>query len=125
MLETSIYLPSEVANLTNYPELRAQRANLTAIMDYALRATSALADYNEARYDKIDLNAGEIRQAIALCRSTSEVLGTAPKVCFDILLEIRTVQEDLQNLLFLRVKYGTKYIGVPTITTPTGEGSVV
>jgi hypothetical protein len=120
----TFYLPKEAVNFINFPELRTYKADIETIMEYALRVQTAVADYNEARYDRIDLNMEELHAHIDLCRTVCEALGSAPNVCFDILLEIRNIQQNLQNLAYLKTKFGSAIIGEPTTTT-SEEGSVV
>lgn len=122
MATEQFYFPNKVVNYVNFPELRGQRENIQAILDYSLRAQVALADYNEARYDRIDLNMEELQANITLCRSVSDALGLASNVCFDILLEIRSVQEMLQQLVYLKRVTGTNLIGLPTNTTSEDDG---
>ena len=114
MPKDTFYLPSEAVNYVNYPELRTYRKDIETIMEYALRVGMALADYNEGVYDKIDLNAEELKTHINLCRNVCYALGTAPKVCFDVLIELRELQYAFQNLLYLKNQYGDQYIGKPT-----------
>lgn len=119
-LET-FYLPSEAVNYINYPELRTAKPDIEAIMEYAMRVNLAVADYDEARFDRIDVNMEEVQRNIELCRRVCETLGTAPKVCFDILLDIRDIQNTLQNLVYLKRTTGNSIIDTPTITT---EGDI-
>jgi hypothetical protein len=121
MLDT-FYLPKEAPSLVNYPVLREQQGNMGALMTYALRVASALTDYNEARYDKIDLNMDELQNTIQLCRDTCYALGTATAVPFDVLVELRKFQEQFQNLLYLYRTQGKVVIGAPTATASTGGG---
>jgi hypothetical protein len=123
MLDT-FYLPKEAPNLVNYPVLRAQQANMNVLMTYALRVSSALTDYNEARYDKIDLNMDELQSNIQLCRDTCYALGTDVSVPFDVLIDLRKFQEQFQNIAYLYRTQGKAVIGTPsnsasTSTTPT------
>lgn len=115
-MEQFYYLPNEQVNYINYPELRTYRADIVSIIAYAEVVATAVSDYQKGKKDKIDLNTDEVQQYINLCRSTSEVLGKAPKVCFDVLMELRNVQVQLHGLMHLRRKFGTKYIGEPTVT---------
>lgn len=111
------YFPNKVVNYTNFPELRMYKADIERIIVYAIRAELALADYSKARYDRVDLNMEEIQTHIDLCRQVCEGLGLAGNVCFDVLLEVRTIQEQLQNLSYLKRKFGSGIVGEPTKTT--------
>jgi hypothetical protein len=117
-MEKQQYLPSEVVNYTNFPELRTHREDIELIQTYAKRVDLALADYEAGNYDRIDLNADELSTNVDLCRSVCDRLGTAPSVCYDVLLILREIQTTMQNVLHLKVKYGDLYVGKPT----TSEG---
>ncbi len=121
MLE-DYYLPHELVNYTNYPELLTYRQDIEDLLNYSLTVHNALQDYNEGIYDRIDVNMEEVQNHITLCRTLSDVLGKAPRVCFDVLLEIRVIQEHLHKLVFLKNTYGNQYVGTPS---PTSEGGVL
>ena len=122
MPKDTFYLPQEAVNYINFPELRAYKKDIETLLEYTLRVNTALADYNEGRYDKIDLNMEELKSHINLCRTICEALGNAPKVCFDVLIELREIQMHLQNLLYLKNKYGNRYIGTPTNAAKMASG---
>jgi hypothetical protein len=117
----NFYLPKESVTLVNYPVLREQRDNIEQILIYVLRVESALVDYNEARYDKVDLNTDEINQYVDLCRTVTYALGTAESVPYDILIELRNIQAQLYSLVYINRQEGTTVFGTPTTTTTTGE----
>jgi hypothetical protein len=121
-MDSSYYLPNEQPNYINFPEVRQQKANIQAVMDYSLKAQAALADYNEGRYDRIDLNSDEIQSNIDLCRSINEVLGNANNVCYDVLLDIREIHKNLLKLMYLKRQYGNQVIGTPTNANSSGGG---
>lgn len=115
----TFYIPTNTPNLINFPVLRSQQANINALMTYALRVSSALADYNSGKYNKIDLNMGELQQNIDLCRSTCYTLGTASSIPFDVLVELRKFQDQFQNVMTIYRVKGAAVVGTPTSTTTT------
>lgn len=118
----NFYLPKESVTLVNFPVLREQRDNIEKILIYILRVETALVDYNEARYDKVDLNTDEINQYVELCRTVTGALGTAESVPYDILIELRSIQSQLHNLVYLNRQEGKAVFGTPSAeTTGTGE----
>jgi len=121
LMEPTHYLPDEEINFRNYPELYTVWDDLQKINAYATRVHKALADYTSGQYDKIDLNTEELNSYITLCRNVCSVLGQAPKVCFDILLDLRELQYHMQILLYNRRRFGSKFIGTPSTS---GEGDL-
>lgn len=121
-MESLYYLPSEQPNYINFPEVRTQKYNIQTVMSYSLTAQLALADYNSGRFDRIDLNTDEIQSNVDLCRSISDALGNAINVCYDVLLDVRTIQQNLQSLLYLKRALGNAVLGTPTNATTTGGG---
>jgi hypothetical protein len=115
-------LPNELPNYINFPEVRLQKDNITAVMSYSLTAQAALTDYNNGTYDRIDLNSDEIQSNIDLCRSICDVLGNANNVCFDVLLDVREIEKSLLKVLFLKRKYGNQIVGTPTNSDSSGGG---
>lgn len=116
LMPSTHYLPSERVNYSNYPELRRFRTDINNIMSYMVTVDDALRNYNNGIKDKIDLNTNELETYITLCRNVTESLGNYSKVCFDVLLILRKIQTDLQNVRFLSREYGDKYVGRPTST---------
>lgn len=119
----TFYLPKESISYINYPVLREQQANIEAILMYALRVHSALSDYNENTANRIDLNVDELREYIDLCRKTCAAMGTAERVPFDVLIEIRNIMADLMKLHYKYSVFGSSMFGTPTnLTTSEGSG---
>jgi hypothetical protein len=118
----TFYLPKESISFGNFPVLRDVQTDLESIMTFALRVNSALIDYNEAKYDKIDVNMDEVGRNIDLCRATCSTLGLADKVPYDILLEVRSIQTQLQSIRVMYRTMGKDVIGVPN---KASEGSGV
>ncbi len=110
-MEDTYYLPNTEPSFINYPVLRDEQTNIEAISTYAERAYSALYDYNEAIYDRVDINTDELEQYITLCRQTCSNLGTADRIPHDVLIELRSILAELYRLRQLAA--GTDIIGVP------------
>jgi hypothetical protein len=121
MLEP-IYLPEEEISFVNYPVLREEQQNVEDISAYALLVYGALTDYNEAIYDRVDVNTAELEQCITLCRDTCSRLASAASVPFDLLLELRSILTMLYKLRTLAADTGTNVVGVPTAANVEEEG---
>lgn len=120
-MEPTHYLPSEVLKNSNYPELKAVEGKLDGVMLYAMRVDSALHAYSTGTTNRIDVDPTELRKWIEQCREVCEVLGNAPRVCFDVLMELRSMQTSFQELLFMHNRYGNEYVGVPSPTSEENE----
>ncbi len=113
-LDAVNYLPSEVATITNYPEIGEFQEEIALVYIYADQVNTAIDDFLNGRADRINLNAEDLVQIIELCRTICAVLGRADTKCFDVLLNLRKCLQAMQQALYLRNKYGTKYVGTPT-----------
>ncbi|MNN36620.1 hypothetical protein D3C81_1505220 [compost metagenome] len=120
IMDSTNYLPQEKLNYRNYPEVRDKQADINTLFAYALRVNEALISYNSGEFDKIDLNTNELETNITLCRSISETLGTAKNVCYDLLLELRVIQKNMQLVRYLGKENGTRYVGKPTVQEESG-----
>lgn len=116
-LEAAYYLPKEITNTINFPELRTVAADVSQVVIYSNLAQLALSDYQSGKVNRINLNSDDLQSNVNTCRGICETLGKAPNVCYDILLSVRAIQMNLQNLIFLKRKFGDTYVGVPTNTT--------
>lgn len=114
IMENTHYLPDEELKISNYPEVALVQDEIGLIMGYAMEADQAVFEYNEGLKDKIDLDVVDLQKAIERCRHVCDILGNAPKVCFDLLLEIRELQMSFQELVYLKRRYGDEYIGKPS-----------
>lgn len=114
MMEPSHYLTTEVLKDANYPEVKRVQADIEALFTYMMTADTAVIDFNDSTRDRIDLNPVDIIREINRCRSVCSVLGNAPRVCFDLLVELRQAQENLQELLYLKRRFGDEYISAPS-----------
>ena len=123
-MENTHYLPHEELKITNFPELSLVETELDDIQVYAMRTNLVMTDYTEGRKDKIDVDVEELRKHIALCRYVTDILGRAPNVCFDILMEIRAIQGALHDLLFAYNRFGNEYVGTPSVIDEAVEGGI-
>lgn len=108
------YLPSELLQFRNYPEVNSVSEDIDDIMDYSMHVHLALVGYTEGLYDRVDVDSHNLQKYIDKCRNVCNVLGNAPNVCFDLLLELRGVQNVFQQLLYAKNRFGSQYIGTPT-----------
>ncbi len=99
-----ILADEEDMNYVNYPVLRSEQQNIEDIVTYGLRAYSALTDYNEALYDRVDINTAELEEYINLSRQVCSRLSDAESVPFDLLLELRSILAVLYQLRVLAVE---------------------
>lgn len=120
-MEITHYLPHEELKISNYPELSKVENEISEIQVFAMRTNLALADYNEGRADRVDVDIEELRKHIELCRYVGDILGRSSNVCYDILMDIRAIQQGLHDLLFAYNRFGSEYIGTPT---PLNEGGI-
>lgn len=116
------YLPRESLTLVNYPVLREQREQIENMLVYALQVQTAITDYNEAKVDHIDVNMDELDTRVGTCRQVCEALGTADQVPFDILIELRMIQVELQHLVYLYRLEGRQRIDPVSQQTQAEEG---
>lgn len=113
-MEAVHYLPHEELKGSNYPEVVSMSADIDAIQNFAKKVDQAVLAYNENVVDKVDLDVMEVQSFVNQCRKVCDVLGNAPNVCYDILLEIRALQMNFQELVFISNRFGSEYIGKPT-----------
>ena len=113
-MDSVLYLPEEVLNFTNYPEIKDIVPDISALIAYASKANTALQAYLSGVSDKIDLNISELSAYIVSCRNICNIIGTAPNVCFDILVDMRELQDILQTFAYVKNRYGNQYVGSPT-----------
>lgn len=125
IMENTWYLPEEKLQFRNYPEVHAVSDSIDSLLDFGMTVASALQYYNEGTANKIDIDISALQKSILLCRSVCNTLGTAPKICFDILTELHKLQDIMQNLLYIRNRYGDQYIGKPTENTSETKTNVV
>ncbi len=116
----SFYLPQESISFVNYPVLRDEQSKIETIVSYALQVRESLTMYNEATANRVDINMDELDQQIILCRQTCEHLGTAEKIPFDVLLELRSVLSTFYSLRTLYEDSGVSVIGTPTVVREEG-----
>ncbi|AKG36081.1 hypothetical protein [Paenibacillus durus] len=119
----SFYLPQEAISFVNYPILRDEQTNIEKIVSYVLQVRESLTAYNSATANLVDINMDELEQHLALCRQTCESLGTAEKIPFDVLLELRSVLSTFYSLRTLYFDAGSSVIGVPVVEN--GEAAAV
>lgn len=119
MASSTMYLPSEVLQYRNYPEVNYALNDINTILDYAMRVNNAITDYVTGVFDKVDVDAHDLQVHIDLCRSVCYTLGTAPNVCYDLLMELRSIQSVMQTVMYTKNRYGDTYVGTPTLTTTT------
>ena len=114
VMVSTLYLAKEELNLSNYPEIRGILKDVQELISYAIGVSTVMGDYISGIYDRMDINIADLQKYIVVCRSLCDVLGTSPNVCYDLLTELRLIQNSMQTLIFIKNRYGTQYIGTPT-----------
>ena len=125
IMEATWYLPEEELQYRNYPEVHGVMDNINRLVYYAMSLSIVLDDYNNAVADRIDIDVVDLQKNITLCRSITDVLGNAPQVCFDLLMELRTIQDTMQTLLYAYNRFGSQYIGKPTDLTEDSDPNII
>lgn len=124
-MDDTHYLPSEELKMSNYPEVRQLEGDIEEIVKYAKLVDATVLAYNNGTVNKIDLDVVILQKMVDNCREVCRVLGRAPNVCYDILLELRNFQMNFQDLIFMKTRFGSEYIGKPTIEAELdAEGGV-
>jgi 5'(3')-deoxyribonucleotidase len=124
-MENTWYLPEEIIDFQNYPEVTGVLDSISAIQNYTMRVINALQDYTDGTLDKIDINVTDLQKYINLCRSVLDTLGHAPNVCYDLLMELRETQSVFQTLMYAYNQFGSQYIGTPTDQTTAANSDVI
>ena len=115
------YLPNEIVNPVNFPELDKVKTDIETINTYALKVHDALTAFDTGIYDRIYVDPAEVEFYARLCRNVAETMGTAPNVCFDVLYSLRKIQKTFNNILYLYREHGDFYVGVPTSVAEESE----
>lgn len=123
-METTHYLPHEELKASNYPEIANLMPDIQIIQTYAMTADQAVFAFNEGLVNKIDIDVTDMRKAVDKCRYVCNIIGTAENVCYDLLMELRAMQTNFQELIFMKNRFGSEYIGTPTNTEDLSGGSV-
>lgn len=107
------YLPHEEITYANYPELLTVRPQLEDLQQRLEAIITAASEFEDGLADRIYLDISEVQKTLKLAYDISEVLGKAPRPCFDILTEIRDVQESLHEILFSNRYEGNEVVADP------------
>jgi hypothetical protein len=113
-MKTTCYLPDEEPYIRNYPEIADVSLDIENLIAFGTRIGNAIDAYVSEKYDRVDIDIIELQKSIDLCRETCTYLSSAPKVCFDMLLELRELQSLMQLFLYLKDRYGNQFVGKPT-----------
>jgi len=109
IMDSVFYLPQEMPSLYNYPELEIVKEDLLNILSYSIKTDAEIKKYENNEVEQIELGLKELTNYIELCRQVCEVLGKANNVCFDVLLEVRNIQDSLQQTRYLYNNHREKY----------------
>jgi len=122
LMGSTLYLPEEELNFRNYPEVRTVLPYVQEVITYAAQAVTAIKQYTSGASDRVDLSIVDLQKYTKLCRTVCSTLGSAASVCYELLAELRTIQNTLQTLMYIKNRYGSQYIGAPvslaTINNP-------
>jgi hypothetical protein len=102
--------PKEEFLYSNFPEVATVSADIGLIYTYAQKVQEAINAYNDRRAEKVYLNIAELRNVLETSHNVCDVLGRAPNVCYDILINIRAIQEGFNDLLYSHTANGNEYV---------------
>ena len=122
---STLYLTKEKLSSRNYPEVSDAMESIQEIITYIASIGSAIEAYTNGSLDHININVSDLQKYTTLCRNICDTLGSAPNVCFDILTELREMQNGMQVLIFVKNRYGNQYIGTPTNSGVTSSLSIL
>jgi hypothetical protein len=94
------YLPSEVLNYANFPEVLEQAEKINQFQKLLEPIMLAVSAYDLGTTDGIYVNIADVTRTRDLSYEISDILGMAPNVCYDVLIPIREAQESLNELIF-------------------------
>lgn len=123
LLDPSQRSPHEEFQYSNYPEVAELEPKLNDLFTYLEFVTSAVSAFQENEADKIYLNVAEIDRKLDLIYEICDVLGRADNVCFDILMNVRSVQEILHEIKFAWLSQGD--LLVSPVQPPSEEEDVM
>lgn len=120
MMEKTHYLTEEELNFTNYPAVAREWESIQELIRYNLEVHSAVSAYTEGKASKINLSEVDLRKYISLARRTLEIIGTATNVCFDVVMPLREIQYNMQEILYGKNAFGSLYVGAPGAVAEEG-----
>lgn len=100
LMSPTHYLPSEELKYSNYPELYELADKLDQYQTLLEPIIAAVNDYDLGTTDGIYVNIAEVINVRDLSFDISDTLGSAPNICYDVLIPIRDTQESLNELIF-------------------------
>jgi hypothetical protein len=100
MMPSTQYLPSEVIQYSNFPELYQLKDKISDFQKAIVPIMNAISEYDLGQTDCIYVNIAEVQRVRDMSFDITEVLGMAPNVCYDMLLNFRDAQEALNELIF-------------------------
>lgn len=109
-MPSTYYLTNEELKFANYPEVYELSNKLDEFQRLLEPIMFAVYQFDEGMTDGIYVNIAEVERTRDLSYELTDTLGTAPKVCFDILIPLRDAQESLNELIF-----SFKYEKVPVV----------
>lgn len=109
-MDSTLYLPNETLYFRNYPEIRPILSDIQSVITYASEVYTAVTDYTNGNTTMINLDVAELQASIDLCRSICQTLGTASNVCYDLLVELRSILSVFQTLMYVNSRYKGQYI---------------
>jgi len=125
VMESTLYLQNEELDFRNYPEVRTVLSDVQDLINYATEASIVISAYTSSTADRIDLSIVDLQKYTDLCRSVCSILGSASNVCYDLLVEMRTLQGTLQTLMYVKNRYGNQYIGTPTDPSASSDPNIL
>lgn len=112
--------PKEEFLYSNFPEVLLIEDRLASLQAYAIKVQEAINAYNAQETDKIYLNVAELRKMLDMSFDITDILGMADNVCYDILTNVRSIQEGFNELIYAHLSSGN--VVVSNKPKPASEG---
>lgn len=119
--DKSQMLPDEEYKYSNFPELAQVQDEMNTLRAYMETVFTAMSLFEERQEDRIYLNIAELKDMLDMTYRVTDILGRADNVCFDILMNLRTMQEYLHELLYSYRTEGNLYVSDRKVSTYTEE----
>jgi len=121
LLENSQQSPKEEFKYANFPEVAVLEDQLITFFTYVEEVNSAVSAFQSREADKVYLNIAELQTALDNSYSITDVLGRADNVCFDLLMNIRDIQENLLEILYSYNSEGDYLVSTPNPAIQASE----
>lgn len=100
LLDKSQQNPKEEFKYSNFPEVAVIEDQLNHFFSYVEKVNSAVSAFQTRDADKVYVNIAELETELSKSFDMTDILGRADNVCFDLLLNMRDMQENLLEILY-------------------------